>query len=157
MQAGSVCVSVIHRTMTWTTGSLMCVHDFMRAYTHGGCAHWKSQYSIFDSETLWLIMIMSSIVISASVLKFYITVVVGESKGFCPNISLIYYLCFIWHFVVPVEWECFPMGNLGSFFPRKASCNRVVLPAQHVGSFCVSVIQQSLTLCCFWAIRRWVL
>ena len=36
--AGSFRVCIIHRTLTWTTGSLACVHLIIltRAYTHGG-------------------------------------------------------------------------------------------------------------------------
>ena len=29
-------VSIIHRTLTWTTGSLTCVHMLMHAIAHGG-------------------------------------------------------------------------------------------------------------------------
>ena len=40
MHAGSFRVFVIHRTPTWTTGSLTCVRDHSCAcYTHGGWAH----------------------------------------------------------------------------------------------------------------------
>ena len=37
VNAGSFRVSVIHRTMTWTTGSLTCVrdHSYACAYTRG--------------------------------------------------------------------------------------------------------------------------
>ena len=37
MHAGSVCVSVIHRSWTWTTGSLTCARDYSCAcvYTRG--------------------------------------------------------------------------------------------------------------------------
>ena len=40
VHAGSFCVSVIHQTLTWTTGSLTCVQDHSYAciYT-GGWAH----------------------------------------------------------------------------------------------------------------------
>ena len=30
------CISIIHRTPTWNTGSLTCVLIFLHAYTHGG-------------------------------------------------------------------------------------------------------------------------
>ena len=52
--AGSFRVSVIHRTLTLTTGSLTCVGYviiLMRAYTHWGLGTpTASQYNIFDSE-----------------------------------------------------------------------------------------------------------
>ena len=37
--AGSFRVFVIHRTLTWTTGSVMCVIILMRVYTHLVLAH----------------------------------------------------------------------------------------------------------------------
>ena len=36
VHAGYVCVAIIHRTMTRTTGSLSCAHMFMHAIAHGG-------------------------------------------------------------------------------------------------------------------------
>ena len=40
VNAGSFCISVIHRTLTWTTGSLTYVIiNLMLAYTLGGRAH----------------------------------------------------------------------------------------------------------------------
>ena len=36
VHAGSSGVSIIHRTLTWTTGSLTCAHMLMRAIAHGG-------------------------------------------------------------------------------------------------------------------------
>ena len=48
-------VSIIHRTLTWTTGSLTCVHDHVYAcvHTHGGLAPpTANQHTIFDSEKL---------------------------------------------------------------------------------------------------------
>ena len=50
--AGSFRVSVIHRTRTWTTGSLMCVHDHIiltHAYTHGGLGTTTASQHIFYS------------------------------------------------------------------------------------------------------------
>ena len=37
VHAGSFCASIIHQTLTWTTGSLTCAHDHSCAcvYTHG--------------------------------------------------------------------------------------------------------------------------
>ena len=48
VHAGSYRVSVIHRTLTWTTGSLTCVRYYESAYTRGG-AHRQRV-----STTLWL-------------------------------------------------------------------------------------------------------
>ena len=50
VHAGSFRVSVIQRTLTWTTGSLSCVH----LYTRGGWAHTptSSQHNILDYEKL---------------------------------------------------------------------------------------------------------
>ena len=45
-------VSVIHRTLTWTTGSLTCVRDhcYTCVYTHGGFGHTDSESAQhFDS------------------------------------------------------------------------------------------------------------
>ena len=41
VHAGSVRVSIIHRTLTWTTGSLTCVrdHSYACVYIQGGWAH----------------------------------------------------------------------------------------------------------------------
>ena len=47
VRARSFCVAMIHRTLTWTTGSLTCAHMFMHAIAHGGVRtpkeslHWK--------------------------------------------------------------------------------------------------------------------
>ena len=48
------------------------------------------------------------------------------------------------------QWEFLLMGNSGRFPPRKASCNRVVLPNPNLlkciaGSFHVSIIHHALT------------
>ena len=51
--AGSFRVSTIHRTLTWTSGSLTCVpdHSYACVYTRGlGMS--TSQHNIFDSEKL---------------------------------------------------------------------------------------------------------
>ena len=52
MHAGSFCVSVIHPTLTWTTGSLTCVrdHSCVHVYTWGLGTLTAIQHSIFDSE-----------------------------------------------------------------------------------------------------------
>ena len=54
--AGSFPVSVIHQTLTWTTGSLSCIHDHSCAcvYTWGLGTPAASQHNIFDSEKLTL-------------------------------------------------------------------------------------------------------
>ena len=36
VQAGCFSVSIIHRTLTWTTGSLSCAENLMHAIAHGG-------------------------------------------------------------------------------------------------------------------------
>ena len=36
--AGCFSVSKIHRTLTWTTGSLTCAQMLMHAIAHGGCS-----------------------------------------------------------------------------------------------------------------------
>ena len=47
-------VSVIHRTLTWTTGSLTCVrdHSYACVFTQGLGTPTTSQHNIFDSENL---------------------------------------------------------------------------------------------------------
>ena len=52
MHAGSFCVSVIHGTMTWTTGSLTCVrdHSFACVYTHRGWAHRQQVSTTFLTQ-----------------------------------------------------------------------------------------------------------
>ena len=53
--AGSFHVSVIHRTLTWTTQDLLRAHVIIlvRAYTHGALGTpTASQHNIFDSEKL---------------------------------------------------------------------------------------------------------
>ena len=54
VHAGSLHVSVIHQTLTWTTGSLMCVHGLSYAcvYTWGLGTPTASRHNIFDSEKL---------------------------------------------------------------------------------------------------------
>ena len=49
VHAGTFCVSVIHQTLTWTTGSLTCVHDHSCAwvYTHRSWAHWHRVSTTF--------------------------------------------------------------------------------------------------------------
>ena len=52
--AGSFRVSVIHRTPTWTTGSLTCVRDHSHTcvYTRGLGTQTACHHNIFDSEKL---------------------------------------------------------------------------------------------------------
>ena len=54
VDAGSFRVSVIHWTLTWSTGSLTCVRDHAYAcvYTRGLGTLTASQHNIFDSEKL---------------------------------------------------------------------------------------------------------
>ena len=54
VHAGSFRVSVIHRTLTWTTGSLTCLRDHYYAYvyTRGLGTSTASQHNICDSENL---------------------------------------------------------------------------------------------------------
>ena len=53
VHAGSFIIFVIHRTLTWTTGSLMCVrdHSYACVYTRGSVGHTDSESAQqFDSE-----------------------------------------------------------------------------------------------------------
>ena len=52
VHAGYSCVSIIHRTLTWATGSFTCVHGLSYAcvYTQGLGTPTASQHSLFDSE-----------------------------------------------------------------------------------------------------------
>ena len=55
VHAGYVRVSIIHRTLTWTTGSLTCVHGLSYAcvYTRGWVGTpTASQHNLFDSQNL---------------------------------------------------------------------------------------------------------
>ena len=54
VQAGSFRVSVIHRTLTWTTGSLTCVRGYSYAcvYTRGLGTPSASQHNVFGSEKI---------------------------------------------------------------------------------------------------------
>ena len=58
VHAGSFCVSVMHQTLTWTTGSLTGVrdHSYAWVYTHVGCGAYRQWVSttvnIFYSEKL---------------------------------------------------------------------------------------------------------
>ena len=54
VHAGYYRVSIIHRTLTWTTGMLTCVHDLSYAcvYTRGLNTPTASQHNPFDSEKL---------------------------------------------------------------------------------------------------------
>ena len=37
VRAGYVSIATIHRTLTWTTGSLSCTQMLMHAIAYGGC------------------------------------------------------------------------------------------------------------------------
>ena len=51
VHAGSLRVSIIHRTLTWTTGSFTCVRSaYMRAFTHGGWAHRRVSTTILTRK-----------------------------------------------------------------------------------------------------------
>ena len=55
MPAGYFCVSIIHRTLTWTAGALTCVHDLSYAFVN---TRWfgtptASQHNLFDWEKLY--------------------------------------------------------------------------------------------------------
>ena len=54
VHAGSFRVSIIHRTLTWTTGSLisLCDNSYARTYTWGLGTLTTSQHNIFHSEKL---------------------------------------------------------------------------------------------------------
>ena len=54
VHAGYVHVSIIHRTLTWPTGSLMCVYGLSYAcvYTRGLGTPTTSQHNLFDLENL---------------------------------------------------------------------------------------------------------
>ena len=60
VNAGSVRVSVIHRTLTWTTGSLPCLrdHSYACVYKRGFGTPTTSQFNIFDSETFTHLVIL---------------------------------------------------------------------------------------------------
>ena len=64
VHAGSFRASAIHRTLTWTTGSLTCIRDHSLAcvYTRG---FWgtptASQHNIFDSEKLSQVVSCASV------------------------------------------------------------------------------------------------
>ena len=60
VHAGSFSVSVIHRTLTWTSGSSLCVRDHSCAcvYTRGLGMPTASQHNIFDSEKLLQIFLV---------------------------------------------------------------------------------------------------
>ena len=52
LHVGSFHLPIIHRTLTWTTSTLMCVRDCSYAcvYTWGLGTSTSSQHNIFDSE-----------------------------------------------------------------------------------------------------------
>ena len=52
VHAGCFCASIIHRTLTWTTGSLMCIH-YICDHSYA-CVYTliTSQHNVFDLEKL---------------------------------------------------------------------------------------------------------
>ena len=54
VHAWSFRVSIIHQTLTWTTGSLMCIYVIilMHGYTRGLGTPTTIQHNIFDLEKL---------------------------------------------------------------------------------------------------------
>ena len=58
--AGYFRVSIIHWTLKWTTGSLMCVHDLSYAcvYTQGLGTPTASQHNVFDSGKLKVFFVL---------------------------------------------------------------------------------------------------
>ena len=64
VHAGSFRISVIHRTLTWTTGSLTCVHDRSCAcvYTRGLGTLTACQHNIFDFEKLTNVSCASDVI-----------------------------------------------------------------------------------------------
>ena len=56
LHAGYFPVSIIHRTLTWTTGSLTCVHGLSYAYNTWSFVYTRgfgtptSQHNLFDAE-----------------------------------------------------------------------------------------------------------
>ena len=49
VHAGCFIVSIIHQTLTWTTGSLTCAQMLMHAIAHGGYGHCKRVCTEVDS------------------------------------------------------------------------------------------------------------
>ena len=60
VHAGPFRISVIHWTLTWTTGSLTCIrdHSYACVYTLGLGTPTMNQHNIFDSEKLSLIFLV---------------------------------------------------------------------------------------------------
>ena len=52
-----LCVSIIHRTLTWTTGSLTCVHSLSYACIWG-LATPTSQYNIFTPKNSQILLVL---------------------------------------------------------------------------------------------------
>ena len=71
VHAGSFRVSVIHRALIWTTGSLTCIHDHSYACicTRGLGTPATSQHNIFDSEKLSQIFLVLLTVFEHSVFR----------------------------------------------------------------------------------------
>ena len=64
VHAGSFHVSKIHRTLTWTTGSLTCLcgHSYACIYTQGCGTPTASQNNIFDLESrVFLVLLMQTV------------------------------------------------------------------------------------------------
>ena len=75
VHAGSFHVSIIHQTLTWTTGSLSCVHDHSCAclYVRGLGTPTASQHNIFYSGKTH---------------KFFIVLLMGfESQSFGSRVQ----------------------------------------------------------------------
>ena len=56
-------VSIIHRTLTWTTGSLTCSQMLMHAIAHGGCKDTRKrvshpQWHFWEDQTFGLLLVI---------------------------------------------------------------------------------------------------
>ena len=74
MHAGSFSVSVIHQTLAWTTGCLMCVcdHSYACVYTKGLDTQTVSQHNISDSEKVSQIFLVLLTGIEPRVFGFWV-------------------------------------------------------------------------------------
>ena len=64
MHGGYVCISIIHRTLTWTTGSLTCTWSFVcMRILYTGVRHTDSEsaqtFTVLDSEKLSFLMLLT--------------------------------------------------------------------------------------------------
>ena len=59
VHAGSFSVSVIHQTLTWTTGSLACVHDHSCVYTPVLGPLTASQHNILEQFSQSFLMLLT--------------------------------------------------------------------------------------------------